>query len=449
MSRWIEQFKTHAFQSTWNNLKVELAKATIDDETIITSVNELARLNKIVSYLDGMIEGIDPELVPMSIWDNFNSQATACFQQIVNYNGNRNIGHIQEANGHADNLLTYIRPYMVTAEKIGTILQDAIKSYANTINEYGESFRNKSTELVEEIKGYTSNSKGLYDDIQATTNLIEQFNIELFGDYEVNDSIQNKVKKLVEQFEKNYETISEFYNETFIGNENNPSTKKHISQAKETILSEQKEIQDLLENVSTEVDDLNKFYEKIFGKFNDDNEQVGGLSGELDERIKALADFENKQVIKYDALIAKIDSLLPGATSAGLASAYRDMKLSFDDPIKNASRLFFGSISIIVLIAMLSTIDSMGLKDIERIQDGVTIHSTGMPYISFIQFSDWNNVLKELVSKIPFYAPILWLAFFASKRRSECQRLQQEYAHKEALAKSYDKYKKQIDELDV
>ena len=39
------------------------------------------------------------------------------------------------------------------------------------------------------------------------------------------------------------------------------------------------------------------------------------------------------------------------------------------------------------------------------------------------------------------------MAIFASKRRSENQRLQQEYAHKEALAKSYVSYKMQIDEL--
>jgi hypothetical protein len=41
----------------------------------------------------------------------------------------------------------------------------------------------------------------------------------------------------------------------------------------------------------------------------------------------------------------------------------------------------------------------------------------------------------------------LWLTLFASKRRSESLRLQQEYAHKEALAKSYQNFKAQIDAL--
>ena len=40
------------------------------------------------------------------------------------------------------------------------------------------------------------------------------------------------------------------------------------------------------------------------------------------------------------------------------------------------------------------------------------------------------------------------MAVFSSKRRSEVQRLQQEYAHKEALAKSYDSYKTQIEQLE-
>ena len=105
MSRWLDEFKSHAFQSTWDNLKSELDKVTIDDESVFSSVQELARLKKVISYLDGMIEGIDPEFVPMATWDNFNNQVMPCLQQIMEYNNNRNIGHIQNANNNADNLL--------------------------------------------------------------------------------------------------------------------------------------------------------------------------------------------------------------------------------------------------------------------------------------------------------------------------------------------------------
>ena len=60
----------------------------------------------------------------------------------------------------------------------------------------------------------------------------------------------------------------------------------------------------------------------------------------------------------------------------------------------------------------------------------------------------WEVILKGIAQKIPLYIPILWLTYYSTKRRSEYHRLQQEYAHKEALAKSYSSYKKQLEKLD-
>lgn len=430
MSRWIDLFANHQFQTTWASLKTQVLSETADDETIVTTVNELARLQKVIIYLDELINAIDPELVPVSIWDNFNSQATACLQQVNQYNSNRNVGHLQNANNHADNLLSYIRPYMVPSKSLGNALHQAIKKYAQTIEEYEESFRTKSSVLVEEIREYSEKSKNLHNDIASTFDSIELLSHKLFGD-ESEEGIDKRVDELVEDFQSKYEEINGFYNETLIGDEDEASTKKQISQAKEAFFADSAAIKDALSEVTSEIDDLTEFHEKIFGKKTDDDEEDGGLSGELNERIKALDDFEEKQVIKYNALNEQIESLLPGATSAGLASAYREMKISFDDPIKNASTVFYLAIGLLVIASALLAIDSAGLY-----------------YINFVSFNDWNTVLKGLAYKIPFYAPILWLAFYASKRRSEYQRLQQEYAHKEALAKSYDSYKKQLEELD-
>ena len=53
----------------------------------------------------------------------------------------------------------------------------------------------------------------------------------------------------------------------------------------------------------------------------------------------------------------------------------------------------------------------------------------------------------NISAKMPFIIPALWLVVFLSRRRSEAERLSQEYAHKEVLAKSYDSYKKQIEKL--
>jgi hypothetical protein len=432
VSRWVEEFESHPFQNTWNGLKGVLAGATVDDETVLTSVTELARLKKVTSFLDEMIHSLDPELVPTATWDSFNSQAVPCAQQIQAYNDNRNISHIRQANAHADNLLTYIRPYMIAAGKAGKALQEAVTSYAKTVGEHAEAYRNKSNGLVEEINSNLGQSKALLTSIENTENSIGEYYRTLYGDEAGEEGIASKVKELVEDFQKKNDKLVELYNETFVGDADTQSTQDEIEQAKELAKENSEQIRNLLKDIAPDVENLAKFHIKIFGEKNDDDELEGGLAGELNTRIKSLDAFETKQQSKYAALNSQIESLLPGATSAGLASAYLDMKDSFNTPIRNMSLVFYISIALLVVASMLLAIDSVGLF-----------------YINFVKIGQWDSVLKSIVYKLPFYAPILWLAYYASKRRSEYQRLQQEYAHKEALAKSYDSYKKQLEELDA
>ena len=57
------------------------------------------------------------------------------------------------------------------------------------------------------------------------------------------------------------------------------------------------------------------------------------------------------------------------------------------------------------------------------------------------------NILHNTFANYSFYIPIIWLAIFASKRRSENERLRREYEHKETLARTYIGYKTQIQNL--
>lgn len=52
-----------------------------------------------------------------------------------------------------------------------------------------------------------------------------------------------------------------------------------------------------------------------------------------------------------------------------------------------------------------------------------------------------------MLTRLPIALPVIWLAVFSATRRSQYERLQQEYAHKEAFASSYESYKKQLQDL--
>jgi len=430
MSKWTDQFEAHAFQAVWINLKESLEKSTIDDETIVTSVSEISRLKKVIGYLDSMIENIDPELVPMSTWDNFNGQATPCLQQIEGYNNNKNFAHITNANNHADNLLTYIRPYMVLPEDAANSVKQASTIYLKSVEEAIDKLHKRTDDLVKEIEENNTEATVFFSEIEKTKNSIDEYEISLFG--EAGDAgIQTEISNFQIDIEEKHDKINETYNEILIGSETEDSTKKSILMVKESVIEEQKKIEELLQLASDEVNNLSEFHTKIFGALNENEERTGGLSQELGLRTKQLSDFETIQKTKYEALIEEIQTLLPGATNAGLAVAYKEMKDSFIWPIRISGGIFY--ITLLLLIGV-SSFSVFSITD-----DGMLI---------FNQLKEWEAIFKSVAQKIPLYIPILWLTYYSTKRRSEYHRLQQEYAHKEALSKSYSSYKKQLEALD-
>lgn len=221
MSRWINNFQNHAFQIAWAQLKTNLEQSKIDDITVDTSVSELGRLKKVITYLDELINGIDVELVPIATWDQFNNQVGPCNQNIVNYNSNRNISHITNANSHADNLLTYIRPYMVIKGNAARAMQQSLISYSKTIRSVNEQYRKDTLEMVKEIEKYKDEGKSLFDDIEVSNNKIKQFELKLFSSEtdEEKPGTKEQIETLVEDFEEKYNKISMYYNETLEGDE--------------------------------------------------------------------------------------------------------------------------------------------------------------------------------------------------------------------------------------
>ena len=417
MSRWIYSFSNHAFNVTWEDLKTQLQKSEVD-ETITASVEELARLKKVIAFIDNALYSLEPELVPLSFLDNFNNQAAECRNQINSYNSNNNIGHITNANNNADNLLSYVRPYFLSSEALKKSLLGAIRAYTNEIDKH---------------LGKITDTESEYKKVQKFREEIEEYYNILFEDDE-EKSIKEQIDTLLKNAEEKYSAINKFHDETLV-DEGHISTKSQIIEAKKDILRDVKEANEKLLDVSGNSEELYKFYTKVFGSKDEDGKIVGGLKQEIEQRIKDLDNFKQEQENIYTKSHERIESLLPGATSAGLAKAYQDMKESFDEPIKNWNQVFIGSIIIMFISTFVSFVD------IGIVKDNV------ITWFSFKQMGDFTSTLNNLLFKLPLYAPLIWLAIFASKRRSENQRLQQEYAHKEALAKSYVSYKMQIDEL--
>jgi hypothetical protein len=120
-----------------------------------------------------------------------------------------------------------------------------------------------------------------------------------------------------------------------------------------------------------------------------------------------------------NTLFKKIEGLLPGATSTGLASAYQEQGKKYKQPYWLWSIAF-----LLVTIGMI-------IFSICTLHDATTV----------------QDALIKIISRTPFFVPAIWLAVFASKQQSQNRRLQEEYAHKETLSKSYESYKRELEKL--
>lgn len=429
MSRWIELFENHAFQVTWKELQDFAKNVVVDDRTITTSVEEVARFNKVIIFINGLLESCDPELIPISTWDNFHSQSNACLQQVNSYQSNRNIGHITNANNNLDNLLTYIRPYQVVAGKAAQSASASFVAYTKTINKNLNSFQEEANKVLTEINNFKDSASSNTEETKVARDKIKELELSYFDDSK-DESLSSRIEQLEATLEENYEKIQSYKIKLIDGDSHSESIASEIESAHETANTESNNITTLLNEVKSKLSNFKDFHTVIFGEKNDEGEFEGGLKSELSAREKHLEEFKNQQEVKYKALNEEIESLLPGATSAGLASAYYDLKVSFNKPIKGYSLLFYGSISFLMLTAFISVTQEMGWF-----------------YVKFVDITDLTKLFSSVLHKLPLIIPVLWLTLFASKRRSESLRLQQEYAHKEAITKSYQNFKAQIDAL--
>lgn len=155
----------------------------------------------------------------------------------------------------------------------------------------------------------------------------------------------------------------------------------------------------------------------------ENNQRVGGLQQEIDERQKQLEEYNGEQKTKFKSLKDEIESLLKDATNASLASSYEKSKESYKWAIYGWNAIF--------ILSMLSIV--------------------GIAVWGFVEVADNLSeplaILGAILVRLPFYIPLAWLAIFSTQRRNESKRLQEEYKHKETLARSFLGYKKQIDEI--
>lgn len=227
---------------------------------------------------------------------------------------------------------------------------------------------------------------------------------------------ETKDGNLSQNFNEMYEKTKNSYNDLFV-NKTAEKVKidilhEHINKFEEkyaSIISDDtsisNEVESLHKNLKNKQIELDKFYKKIFG---DDVNQINSLKNELDLRLSQLKETEKEA--------RKVINL---SSDAGLGGG-------FFQKAKEAKTNKYVSLGVFVFVLIVMGCFNFGTINFDNLKDIDLVSIT----VRFI-----------------INAPFIWIATVANLNLNKYARLEQEYSHKESLAKSFERYKTEIEKL--
>ncbi len=131
--------------------------------------------------------------------------------------------------------------------------------------------------------------------------------------------------------------------------------------------------------------------------------------------LESLKDKSQKRV---ESLFAEIEKLLPGATSSGLASAYKEAKETHEKIVVRWEVIFAIIVAALVIFPSAILIPKLG-----EIFSQNTVN--------------FEMLVGRLLVLLPIELPLFWIGFKAIRVANQHRRISEEYRHKWAVASSF------------
>lgn len=150
---------------------------------------------------------------------------------------------------------------------------------------------------------------------------------------------------------------------------------------------------------------------------------LGDKAKEVEENITAYEQHLAGLDAEAKAQLETITSLLPGATSAGLAYAFNDRRKTFLKPAILWQALF------VIFVLAIVVLTFTGLWQVFK--------SGGTPL-------SWSELARLWLARLPVVGALVWLALYASRESALAKRLEEDYGYKAAIAASFQGFQEQM-----
>lgn len=219
MGQWLDRFENHPVHTQIQTFEQLIAstEGIIDELEDSNAIESYERLKLILGAIKSKFDSIDPLLYPLAPIQNLNQQIGQVVTEINNFNSNRNVGHLTNANNHADNVLINLsnivspglpRDIDGIRESVASFRRSAGQFIRNLEAEHNELTAKQETlsQQIQTITTEINTQKGRLD--TAITQFQQQFS-------EAEDRRREQFEQAKDKRKKDYETLVGGIEETF------------------------------------------------------------------------------------------------------------------------------------------------------------------------------------------------------------------------------------------
>lgn len=194
----------------------------------------------------------------------------------------------------------------------------------------------------------------------------------------------------------------------------------------EAKLAHIKEISSKSAALEKEVED----YQSSFDAFQKSIDAKISAHGKFEENLKQAESRNAEREASIDKLIDQADTMIRGATTAGLSSSLDETRLAYEKKLKVTQIWFLGSV--VVLLVCILPIAA-------QLIPGPWQYWFSVPTGTADNARMWLSALGKIILVLP----ATWATAFFAGNYAELFHLAKEYAHKAAMAKAVDGFKRE------
>jgi len=254
MSRWQANFDSQQAVQKVQGIQRIIETAQTDDLPPAT-LEELARLLKVLKIIEVKLSSLDPELFRYNSWGSFASWLDNTHNNVVQFNQNRNVGHLHNANNTLDEVLSIVRPASAAYS------QDEIKALVEANAQFTQA-------IVQELELVKKRSQELKAHFDALMTAITEAKSRLSEHDKVIQEQKTRLDQSIAAFQKQFSDAQEKRTKDFAEalkkseSESHQQSKQFDAVLKEDIARRQQKYDTFFETARKENDTQLEFLRK-------------------------------------------------------------------------------------------------------------------------------------------------------------------------------------------